>query len=143
MMNMRMFNEFVRPYLQRIYNVGKKYGKPIMHHSCGSVVHLLPTLMEMGLNILEPVQVQAAGMDARELAGKFGGKLCFHGSINTQGTLPFGTPEEVRQEVRARVETFRPYGGFTIGPSQHLLTDIPPENIVAMYEEARESAWLD
>ena len=92
----------------------------------------------MGLNILEPIQVRAAGMDTRELAAKYGGKLCFHGSIDTQQTLPFGTEEDVRREVSERVETFRPYGGFTVAPSQHLMTDIPVANIVAMYEAAYE-----
>lgn len=142
MMNMNMFHEFARPYLQRIYDVAKDNGKLMMHHSCGSVARLIPTFMEMGLNILEPIQVRASGMDPRELAAKFGGKLCFHGSIDTQGTLPFGTPEDVRREVRERVETFKPYGGFTISPSQHLLSDIPTENIVALYDEAWKSAWL-
>lgn len=140
MMSMPMFNEFVRPYLQRIYNVGRRNSKPVMHHSCGSVARWIPSFIEMGLNILEPIQVRAAGMDARQLAAQYGGKLCFHGSIDTQKTLPFGTPEDVRNEVRDRVETFRPYGGFTISPSQHLMTDIPVANIVAMYEAAIEYA---
>jgi uroporphyrinogen decarboxylase len=142
MMSKPMFNQFARPYLQRIYDVGRRHGKLVMHHSCGSVAALIPTLLEMGLSILEPIQVAAAGMDPAELAKRYGGKLCFHGSIDTQRTLPFGTPEDVRREVRQRVETFRPYGGFTIAPSQHLLEDIPTENIVAMYEEAWEVAWL-
>lgn len=142
MMSKPMFNQFARPYLQRIYDVGRRNGKLVMHHSCGSVAALIPTLLEMGLNILEPVQVAAAGMDPAELAKKYGGKLCFHGSIDTQRTLPFGRPEDVRREVRQRVETFRPFGGFTIAPSQHLLEDIPTANIVAMYEEAWEAAWL-
>ena len=143
MLNKRMFNEFARPYLQRMYNVGKKYGKPVMHHSCGSVAALIPDFMAMGLNILEPIQVRAAGMDPKELAARYGGRLCFHGSIDTQGTLPFGAPEDVRREVKERVETFRPYGGFTIAPSQHLLPEIPTENILAMYGAAWEYAWLD
>jgi uroporphyrinogen decarboxylase len=142
MISPAMFDKFVRPYLQRMYNVGKKYRKPVMHHSCGSVAKFIPTFMEMGLNILEPIQVGAAGMNVKELASRFGGKLCFHGSINTQTTLPFGTPEDVRREVHERVETFRPYGGFTIAPSQHLLPEVPTENIVAMYEAAWEYAWL-
>jgi uroporphyrinogen decarboxylase len=143
MMSMKMFDEFARPYLQRIYDVGKRNGKLVMHHSCGSVARLIPRFMEMGLNILEPIQVRAAGMQPAELAQKYGGKLCFHGSIDTQGTLPLGSPEDVRREVRERVETFRPYGGFTIAPSQHLLEDIPIENIVAMYDEAWKAAWLN
>jgi uroporphyrinogen decarboxylase len=142
MMSQTMFDEFVRPYLQRIYNVGRRHGKLVMHHSCGSVEKFIPKFIEMGLNILEPIQVRAAGMDPKELARKYGGRLCFHGSVDTQGTLPFGTPEDVRREVKERVETFRPYGGFTIAPSQHLLEDIPVENIVAMYEAAYEHAWL-
>jgi uroporphyrinogen decarboxylase len=142
LMGKRMFNDFVRPYLQRIWDVGRRNGKLVMHHSCGSVAALVPTFIEMGLNILEPIQVGAANMDPAELARKHGGKLCFHGSIDTQRTLPFGTPDDVRAEVRQRVETFRPYGGFTISPSQHLLEDIPTENIVAMYDEAWKSSWL-
>lgn len=143
MMSAPMFREFVRPYLKRIYDVGRRNGKPVMHHSCGSVARWIPDLVELGLNILEPIQVRAAGMDPRQLAARYGGRLCFHGSIDTQGTLPFGTPEDVRLEVRERVETFRPYGGFTIGPSQHLMTDIPIANIAAMYEAAYEYAWFD
>ncbi len=142
MMSCRMFDEFIRPYLKRIFDVAHRRRKPVMLHSCGSVAAFIPTFLELGLNILEPVQVAATGMDARGLATKYGGKLCFHGSIDTQRTLPFGTPEEVRREVRDRVETFRPYGGFTISPSQYLLPDIPTENIVAMYDEAWKSAWL-
>ncbi len=142
MMSARMFREFVQPYLQRIYNVGRRNGKLVMHHSCGSVAHWIPTFLEMGLNILEPIQVGAASMNPRELAATHGGRLCFHGSIDTQGTLPFGTPQEVRREVRERVETFLPYGGFTIAPSQHLMTDIPLANIAALYEAAWEYAWL-
>ena len=142
MMSMPMFRNFARPYLQRIYDVGRKNDKLVMHHSCGSVARFIPQFIEMGLNILEPIQVRAAGMNPKELAALYGGKLCFHGSIDTQGTLPFGTPEDVRNEVRERVETFLPYGGFTIGPSQHLMTDIPAVNIAAMYDAAWEYAWL-
>ena len=142
MMSMHMFREWVQPYLQRIYNVGRRHGKLMMHHSCGSVARWIPTFIEMGLNILEPIQVGAAGMNPRDLAALYGGKLCFHGSIDTQHTLPFGAPEDVRREVRERVETFQPYGGFTIAPSQHLMTDIPVANIVTMYDAAWEYAWL-
>ncbi len=143
MMSAAMFDEFVKPYAQRIYNVGRRHGKLVMQHSCGSVAAWIPRFLDMGLNILEPVQVAAAGMDAERLAADWGGKLCFHGSIDTQRTLPFGSPDDVRREVRDRVNTFRPYGGFTIAPSQHLLTDIPIENIVAMYDAAWEYCWLN
>jgi len=76
MLSTEMFNRFIRLYLQRLYNVGKKYGKPVMHHSCGSVAHLISTFLEMGLDILEPIQVGARDMDVRALAQKYGSKLC-------------------------------------------------------------------
>jgi uroporphyrinogen decarboxylase len=142
MMSMKMFREFVQPFLRRIYDVGRRNGKLVMHHSCGSVVRWIPTFLEMGLNILEPVQVGADSMNARDLAARYGGRLCFHGSIDTQNTLPFGTPDDVRREVRDRVETFLPFGGFTIAPSQHLMSDIPLANIVAMYDAALDYACL-
>jgi uroporphyrinogen decarboxylase len=142
MMSMRMFDQWVRPYLQRIYDVGRRHGKLVMHHSCGSVARFIPRFIEMGLNILEPVQVGAAEMNVAGLAASYGGRLCFHGSIDTQHTLPFGTTDDVRREVRERVETFSHCGGFTIAPSQHLLPDIPIDNIVALYEAAWEHAWL-
>jgi uroporphyrinogen decarboxylase len=138
-----MFDEYVRPGQQRIFDVAQRYGKPIMYHSCGSVVALIPALMEMGVSVLDPIQVQAAGMEPKALAARFGGRLGFHGSIDTQHTLPFGTPEDVRAEVRQRCEIFRPYGGFTIAPSQGLLPEVPTENIVAMYEAAWEFGWME
>ena len=143
MLSMPLFGRFVRPYLQRMVDVGKRRHKPVMLHSCGSVAAYIPTLMEIGVDILEPIQVGAAGMDPADLARRYGGRMAFHGAIDTQRTLPFGTPADVRTEVRQRVETFRPYGGFTLSPSQHLLPEIPTENIVAMYDAAYEYAWLD
>ena len=143
MISLPMWRRFVRPHVERLYGLARANGLKVMQHSCGSVAAFLPDLIECGLNILEPVQVRATGMGARELARRFGGRLCFHGSIDTQGTLPFGTPEEVRREVLDRIETFRPYGGFTIAPSQHLLPEIPLENILALYDTAWEAGWQD
>jgi uroporphyrinogen decarboxylase len=143
MMSLGMWRRFVRPHVERIYGLARRHGLKVMQHSCGSVCAFLPDLIECGLNILEPVQVRAKGMDPRELALQFGGRLAFHGSIDTQQTLPFGTPGDVRREVRERIETFKPYGGFTIAPSQHLMPEIPTENIVAMYEAAWEYGRLE
>jgi uroporphyrinogen decarboxylase len=143
MLSLGMWRRFVRPHVERIYGLARRHGLKVMQHSCGSVGAFLPDLIECGLNILEPVQVRARGMKAQELARQFGGRLAFHGSIDTQQTLPFGTPDEVRREVRDRIETFKPYGGFTIAPSQHLMPEIPTENIVAMYEAAWEYGWLE
>jgi len=143
MIGLPMWRKFVRPHVERLYGLAKSYGLKVMQHSCGSIETFLPDLIECGLDIIEPVQVRARGMDPQELVKKYGGKLCFHGSIDTQRTLPFGTPDDVRREVLERIETFKPYGGFTIAPSQHLLPEIPTENIVAMYDTAWECGWLD
>jgi uroporphyrinogen decarboxylase len=143
MLSLGMWRRFVRPHVERIYGLARGHGLKVMQHSCGSVGAFLPDLIECGLNILEPVQVRARGMDPADLVQQFGGRLAFHGSIDTQQTLPFGTPEDVRREVRDRIETFKPYGGFTIAPSQHLMPEIPTENIVAMYEAAWEYGRLD
>ncbi|MGQ9626680.1 MAG: uroporphyrinogen decarboxylase family protein [Anaerolineae bacterium] len=143
LISLKMWRKFIKPHLKRLYDLAKEYDLLIMHHSCGSIVEFLPDMMEIGLNIIEPVQVRAFGMDVKELVKKFGGRLCFHGSIDTQHTLPFGKPEDVRREVLDRIETFREVGGFTISPTQHLLPEIPLENILTMYETAYECGWLD
>lgn len=88
MLSTEMFNRFIRPYLQRLYNVGKKYGKPVMHHSCGSVAHLISTFLKIGSDILEPIQVGARDMDVRVLAQKYGSKLCSR-LLNLTVVLPF------------------------------------------------------
>ncbi len=143
LISLKMWRKFIKPHLARLYDLAKEYDLLIMQHSCGSVVEFLPDMMELGLNIIEPVQVRAYGMDPKELVNKFGGKLCFHGSMDTQQTLPFGTPEDVRQEVLDRIATFREVGGFTISPTQHLLPEIPLENILTMYETAYQYGWLE
>ena len=141
MIGLPMWRTFVRPHVERLYGLARSHGLKVMQHSCGSVCAFLPDLIECGLNVLEPVQVRARGMEARDLARQFGGRLGFHGSIDTQQTLPFGTPEDVRREVLDRIETFKPYGGFTIAPSQHLMPEIPTANVVAMYDTAWEYGW--
>ena len=143
LISLSMWRKFIKSHLKRLYDLAKEYDLLIMHHSCGSIVEFLPDMMAMGLNIIEPIQVRAYGMDVKELVKKFGGKLCFHGSIDTQHTLPFGTPEDVRREVLDRIETFRQVGGFTISPTQHLLPEIPLENILTVYETAYQYGWLD
>ena len=143
MISIAMWRELVKPHVRRLYALAKSHGIKIMQHSCGSVAYYIPDLIECGADILEPFQVRAAGMSPEELAGRYGGKLCFHGGIDTQETLPFGTEEDVRREVSNRIATFRQYGGYTIAPSQHLMPEIPIKNIVAMYETAYEEGWWE
>ena len=109
-------------------------------HSCGSVVALLPDIVEAGFDILNPVQCSAAGMDPRMLKEKFGQRLTFWGGgVDTQKTLPFGTPEEIRRQVRERIEIFGRGGGFVFNTVHNVQAGVPAENLVALYEAVREA----
>jgi hypothetical protein len=108
-------------------------------HSCGSVVKLIPEFIEAGFDILNPVQTAAAGMDPKELKERFGEQIVFWGGgVDTQKTLPFGTPEEVRREVRERVEIFGRGGGFVFAGIHNIQAGVPVENLVALFEAFRD-----
>jgi uroporphyrinogen-III decarboxylase len=108
-------------------------------HSCGAVVELIPDLIEAGFDILNPVQTAAAGMDPKGLKERFGEQIVFWGGgVDTQSTLPFGTPAEVKAEVRDRVETFGRGGGFIFAAIHNIQAGIPVENLVAMFEAFQE-----
>ncbi len=109
-------------------------------HSCGSMIDLLPDVIEAGFDVLNPVQCSAAGMDPRLLKQRFGDRITFWGGgVDTQKTLPFGSPEDVRAETLQRIETFGPGGGFVFNPVHNVQACTPTENLVAMYEAVRES----
>ncbi len=129
------WDEMIRPYLKQLIDLGHEYGAKVMMHSCGSVVRLIPRLIELGLDCLQAVQPQAKGMDPESLTRDFGGQLVFCGTMDIQETLPRGTAEQVRREVRRRRQVFRKCGGFILGPCHNIQTDTPLENIIAMYDE--------
>jgi uroporphyrinogen decarboxylase len=129
------WERFFRQPLKRFYDVSHEYGCRVMQHSCGSVREIIPSLIEDGVDILDPVQVRAAGMSLAELIRDFGDRLTFHGGVDTQRTLPFGTPAEVRAEVRSYLDLTRDRGGYILTSSQNFIADIPDENILAMYDE--------
>jgi uroporphyrinogen decarboxylase len=105
-----------------------------MAHSCGAIRPLIPDLIAMGVDMLDPIQVAAEGMEPVALKRDFGGQLAFHGAICTQRTLPFGTPKEVTEAVLQRVATLGAGGGYVLASSHDISADTPPENIVAMYQ---------
>jgi uroporphyrinogen decarboxylase len=110
-----------------------------MKHSCGAIRDVIPSLIEDGVDVLDPVQVRAAGMDLPGLVRDFGAKLCFHGGVDTQRTLPFGTCQDVRNEVRSYLNLTRDNGGYILCGSQEFIEDIPLENILALYDENQRS----
>ncbi len=108
-------------------------------HSCGSVLAFLPDFIEAGFDILNPVQTSAAGMDPRGLKDRFGDRLTFWGGgIDTQKTLPFGTPQQVKGEVRERIEIFGRAGGFIFNTIHNVQARIPLENLLALYQAVDE-----
>jgi hypothetical protein len=108
-------------------------------HSCGSVVAFIPDFIEAGFDILNPVQTTATGMDARGLKERFGAQLTFWGGgVDTQNTLPFGTPEQIRAEVKERIEIFGTGGGFMFNPVHNVQARTPTENLLALYDAVQE-----
>jgi uroporphyrinogen decarboxylase len=130
-----MWARFMEPPLRRFFALAHASGCRVMKHSCGAVRGIIPALIEAGVDILDPVQVGAAGMDLAGLVRDFGDRLCFHGGVDTQQTLPFGTPDQVRAQVRAYRDLTRAHGGYVLAGSQDFIADIPVDNILAMYDQ--------
>ena len=129
-----MFREFLAPYLKRMIDLCHGAGLKFMLHSCGAIRELIPDLIALGVDILDPIQVAAKNMDPAALKREFGGRLAFHGGVCTQRTLPFGTPAEVQAAVRDRIATLGAGGGYVLASSHDISADTPPDNIVAMYD---------
>ncbi|MCK5150867.1 MAG: methyltransferase, partial [Candidatus Thorarchaeota archaeon] len=111
----------------------------INYHCCGSVPHFIPHFAEIGYDAVNPVQTGATDMDPCSLKKRFGRMIAFWGGLcDTQTTLPFGTPQEIREEVKYNVNCFKPGGGYIASNIHNILAEVPPENIVAMFEAARE-----
>jgi len=134
LMSPGMWRRLIRPQLKRLYDLAEEYGVLMMQHSCGSIRPVIGDMIALGLDILDPVQIAAADMAPEELKREFGHALAFHGGVNTEATLPFGTPEEVFGETRYLMRTLGP--GYIVCGSQYLQHDIPVENVLAMYRAA-------
>jgi hypothetical protein len=134
------FRELWLPYYQRINQwVHRNTGWKTFKHSCGAVAKFIPGFIEAGFDILNPVQCSAAGMDPAELKRAYGGQIVFWGGgADTQKTLPFGTPAQVREEVLRRCEVFAPGGGFVFNTVHNVQAGTPVENIVAMVDAVAE-----
>ncbi|MCL2304016.1 MAG: hypothetical protein FWC43_01585 [Planctomycetaceae bacterium] len=137
--SVKSFRELWFPYYKTLNEwIHKHTTWKTFKHSCGAIVPLLPALIECGFDILNPVQCSAAGMDPKRLKAEFGDQLVFWGGgIDTQKTLPFGTPDEVRDEVRKRIDTFAPGGGFVFNTVHNIQALTPTENLVAMFEAVK------
>jgi uroporphyrinogen decarboxylase len=140
MLHPEAFRSLVKPRYRRMMDAlrGGTQAK-IYFHSCGSVHWLVPDLVDLGIDILNPVQVSAADMDTAVLKREFGKDIVFWGGgCDSQSVLPFATPQQVREEVRRRIGDLAPGGGFVFAPVHTINADVPPENVVAMYDAAAE-----
>lgn len=139
-----MFRELIKPRFSRLYKSAKELflqynpvGK-LMAHTDGDVYQFIPDYIEMGLDILNPIQPHVTNMEHDRLKAEFGERLAFHGAIDIQHLMPFGTVEEVKDKTRETIQTLGPSGGFILAPTHYLQADVPPENIVALRDAVLE-----
>jgi len=137
MMSPEMWREQIKPELQRIFNVGKSAGVWLAHHCCGSLRPIIPDLVEMGLDVLNPIQSNCPGMDPVELKKEFGRELSFMGGVDTVDVVPYGTVDEVRRSTAKLLEVMTADGGGYILAGSHTIPpETPVENIFALFNEA-------
>lgn len=138
-MSPKMYREFFKPRHGMMWKRAKQLANvKVMLHCCGGVRELLPDLIDAGLDAINPVQISCRGMDAQGLKAEFGKEMVFWGGgCETQTTLAVATPSAVKEHVRRQVEIFSPGGGFVFQQVHNILANVPPENIVAMYEAAQ------
>ena len=138
LMSPKTYRTLIKPYHTRYLAMIKEWtDAKIFFHSCGNVVPLLEDLIEAGVEILNPVQATTWN-DPVEVKARFGDRLSFWGGIDSQRVLPYGTPEEVREEVRLRIQQFGPGGGYVAGSVHLMQADVPPQNVIALSEAVRE-----
>jgi uroporphyrinogen decarboxylase len=136
-MSRRHFQEFFKKPLGKLIELGKKHNLKMMMHCDGNIRKLIPDFIEMGIDILNPIQHTGPEMDPADLKREFGKHICFHGGIDTQQILPSASAEEVRKEVLIKINIFGKNGGYILAPGHLLQLDIPTENIIQFYQAPR------
>lgn len=132
-----LWRQFFKPRMSQLFDRVHRHGWRVMLHCCGAVEELLPELIEMGLDVFNPFQPEV--MDVYRIKREYGKDLTFFGGLSIQRLLPFGTPEEVRQETRRMIAEVGRDGGYILSPAHALPGDVPPENLLAMIETVNES----
>ena len=133
------FRRFLKPRLKELIDHIKGLADvKFMYHTDGTLVDVIEDVIEMGVDVLNPVQTSAMGMDTYVLKEKYGDRLSFHGAIDVQQVLPSSTPEEVKYDVAKRIYDLGRGGGYILSPCHNIGADVPPENIIAMFEAAQE-----
>ncbi len=128
------WRQYFKPRYARIYDAAHAQGKTVITHCCGSVVDIMPDLIEIGLDVLESVQPEARGMNPYELKSNWGDKITFWGCLGSQSTIPFGSPEQIHAEVERLRRIMGKGGGYILSPAKTLQPETPTENAVAVFE---------
>jgi len=139
LINPELYKKMIKPRHKEIFSfIKRRTNAKLYLHSCGAIYEFIPNIIECGVDVLNPIQISAKGMDTKRLKQKFGDKLSFWGAIDTQRVLAFGTPEDVEEEVKRRIGDLAPGGGYVLSSVHNIQANVPPENIVAMFEAARK-----
>ena len=138
LMSVAAWRRTLRPGFEAFLRLARQHGVPVMHHTCGGIVELIPDFIDCGLAVLQGLQPGTRGMDLAGIKREYGRELAFQGGIGLQHTLPRGTPEQVRDEVRQVLETMKPGAGYFAGTSHAIQADVPPENVLALIEAYHE-----
>ncbi len=134
--------EFLLPRMKRMMDLAHEAGAYVFHHTDGAVRPIIPDLIQTGIDILNPIQWRCAGMEREGLKRDFGEQIAFHGGVDNQYTLAFGSVEDVKQEVVDNLRILGEGGGYILAPCHNIQAVSPAENIVAMYETAYAEGWL-
>ena len=137
----RVWRQHIKPYAARLITPFKQMGFKTFYHSCGSCVPVIPDLIEMGVDVLDPIQVTAAGMQPENLFRLFGDRLSFHGAIDETELLTHGTPKQVYRETTRTIDVLGRNGGYIVSPTHQVQGDSPVENVVALFDAARNYRW--
>lgn len=136
LMSLGMWERNIKPYHERLNAVIHEFGAKVVYHSDGAVMEAIPGLMEMGIDVLQALQFDAKGMTAHIMKEQFGDRLCFEGGISVQSTLPFGSADNVAEEVRDRIRVLGRDGGYILGPAHAIQAGTPPQNIAVLFDTA-------
>ena len=136
--SVEMFRRMIRPRLQQYIDLAKTYDLPVMIHCCGASSWAFEDFIEMGIDAVDTLQPEATDMAPGSLKERFGGRLAFHGCISTAGPVAYGNVEDVVANVRETLEIMMPAGGYCLAPTHCVQDNSPTENVLAMYESARE-----
>jgi uroporphyrinogen decarboxylase len=135
-----LYRRVVKPYHAQLFRFAKAHCDAyLLLHSDGAIAPFLPDFIDMGIDAVNPIQVSAAGMDPAQLKREFGQHLTFWGGgCDSQAVLPFGTPQQVSDEVKHRIDDLAPGGGYVFSPIHNVQAEVPAENVAAMFQAARE-----